>query len=150
MSLNPNQEKVKQAIENFASLLDVDPNWACAIAMVESSLGENRISRTNCRGVFQMSSIAMEDLRQQMGLPDDDLIGIVCGLLFLRLLYQRWGTLDEATNHFCDPNDRGFYLNRVLGYMQSLNQPAIPAAAEETELKPVQPPAKSWWEKLWG
>lgn len=150
MSLNSNQQKVKEAIENYSSLLDIDPAWAVAIAMVESSLGEHRISPTNCRGIFQMSSIAMEDLRQQMGIGGDDDLEILCGLLFLRLLYRRWDGLEEATNHFCDPNDRSFYLNRVLDYMKSLNQQAIPTVAEETELKPVQPPAKSWWERFWG
>ena len=147
--MNASQQEVKREIEFYSELLGVDPIWACAVAMVESSLGEHRISPTNCRGIFQMSSIAMEDLRRQMGSEDDDTVEIVCGLLFLRLLRRRWGTMEEATNHYCDPNDRSFYLDRVLGYMQSFRQQAIPATAE-TGLKPTQPPAKSWWEKLWG
>lgn len=121
IELNSNQEKTKQLIENFSVMLDVDPNWAVAIAMTESSLGEHKISPTNCLGVFQMSPIAMEDLRQEMGKPfTDNVIDVVCGLLFLRLLKERWKYMEEATLHFCDPKDKGFYLNRVLDYMEEL------------------------------
>ena len=143
--MNLNQEEVKKEIEFYANLLGVDPTWASAVAMVESSLGENRISRTNCRGIFQMSSIAMEDLRLEMGSEEDDTTEIVCGLLFLRLLCNRWGSLEEATNHFCDPKDRSFYLDRVLNYMEDFkSQPLTPVIAET-----VQPP-KNWWERLFG
>jgi len=143
--MNLNQEEVKKEIEFYANLLGIDPTWASAVAMVESSLGEHRISRTNCRGIFQMSSIAMEDLRLEMGSEDDDTIEIVCGLLFLRLLRNRWGSIEEATNHFCDPNDRDFYLDRVLGYMEEFKpKPLAPVIAET-----VQPP-KNWWERMFG
>jgi len=152
--MNPNQQEVKREIEYYAQQFGVDPAWACAVAMVESSLGENRISPTNCRGVFQMSSIAMEDLRWQMGSEDDDTVEIVCGLLFLRLLYRRWGTIEEATTHFCDPNDRSFYLDRVLGYMRSFAQLPEPEppdpAAPSVGLGPVPEKKRSWWKSLWG
>lgn len=146
--MNANQQRIKEMIENYSSLLDVDPAWAAAIAMVESSLGENRISPTNCRGIFQMSGIAMEDLRQQMGTAGDDDLEILCGLLFLRLLYRRWGTIEEATAHYCDPNDRSFYLDRVRGYMQAF-RPQVPPAPVVSEY-PVNKEPKSWWERLWG
>jgi len=150
--MNANQQEVKREIEFYAEMLGVDSAWACAVAMVESSLGEHRISPTNCRGIFQMSSIAMEDLRQQMGSEDDDTVEIVCGLLFLRLLRRRWGAIEEATNHYCDPNDRGFYLDRVLGYMQLFRQQAAAAVPVPTvaSSNPANPPAKNWWKKLWG
>ena len=151
--MNASQQEVKREIEFYSELLGVDPIWACAVAMVESSLGEHRISPTNCRGIFQMSSIAMEDLRQQMGTESDDTVEIVCGLLFLRLLYRRWGTFEEATNHYCDPNDRSFYLDRVLGYIRLFRQQATAAAVPAPPVasnNPANPPAKNWWKKLWG
>jgi hypothetical protein len=86
--------------------------------MVESSLGMVQLSRTGCKGVFQMSTIAMKDLLQEMEKQDDDMIDILCGLLFLRLLLKRWKTHEEATAHFCDPNDRSFYLGKVTQYMR--------------------------------
>jgi len=147
--MNPNQQEVKQEIEYYAHQFGVDAVWACAVAMVESSLGDDRISRTGCRGVFQMSSIAMEDLRQQMGSEDDDTVEIVCGLLFLRLLRKRWGTIEEATNHFCDPNDRNFYLDRVLSYMESFKQPLNPEPPA-VGLGPTPEKKRGWWESLWG
>lgn len=132
--MNANQEHVKQQIENYCAILDIDPNWACAVAMVESSLGDNRLSRTGCRGIFQMSSIAMEDLRREMATGHEDDIEILCGLLFLRLLYRRWGSIEQATLHYCDPADRGFYLDRVLGYLESFQKQSAPAS-------PSAPPA---------
>lgn len=86
--------------------------------MVESSLGEKQKSSTGCLGVFQMSRIAMMDLLQSMETLDDDLIDIVCGIAFLKLLLNRWETIEEATNHFCDPGDRSFYFDRVKSFMK--------------------------------
>lgn len=146
--MNPNQQRVKETIERYARMLGVDPVWAVAVAMTESSLGEARISPTNCRGIFQMSSIAMEDLRLQMGTVGDDELEILCGLLFLRLLYRRWGSIDEATNHYCDPNDRSFYLDRVRGYMRAF-MPQAPPPPVVSEY-PANKEPKSWWERLWG
>lgn len=142
--MNLNQQRIKETIENYCSLLDIDPAWAAAIAMTESSLGEARVSRTGCLGIFQMSSVAMEDLRRS----PDDVEEILCGLLFLRLLLRRWGTIEEATLHYCDPNDRGFYLDRVRGYMRSFNQPVPPPPVASTN--PANEQAKKWWERLWG
>ena len=48
---------------------------------------------------------------------DDDMIDIMCGVLFLRLLIKRHKSIDAATEHFCDPKDRHFYLQKVKGYM---------------------------------
>lgn len=144
--MNPRQDEIKRTIEYWAGLLGIDPNWASAIAMTESSLGEHRISPTNCRGIFQMSVIAMDDLRQLMGSPGDDVTEILCGLLFLRLLQKRWGTIEEATLHYCDPADRGFYLDRIKGYMREFKEQSAPEAPPVAEIKP----AKSWWAKLWG
>ncbi len=114
------QAATKSNIEKVAELFGIDPKWAVAVAMTESSLGENQVSPTGCSGVFQMSKIAMQDLLLQMRAQDDDLIDIVCGVAFLRLLLQRWKSIDNATLHFCDPNDRDFYLTRVKQYMEAL------------------------------
>jgi membrane-bound lytic murein transglycosylase MltF len=119
LNLSKKQQEIKSSIETFAVLLDVDPSWATAIAMTESSLGEHQQSPTGCLGVFQMSSIAMKDLLQNMS-GDDDLIDIVCGVAFLRLLMKRWKTIENATLHFCDPADRHFYLDRVKKFMREL------------------------------
>jgi len=98
--------------------MGLDPAWALAVAMVESSLGEKQKSPTGCRGVFQMSAIAMKDLLQEMEKQDDDLIDIACGLAFLHLLLKRHKTMEAATAKFCDPNDRDFYVSRVVNYME--------------------------------
>jgi len=119
MTLTEKQIENKVKIEFFSKLFGIDPSWATAVGFVESSLGLNQKSPTGCRGVFQMSNIAMKDLLQSMETIDDDLIDIVCGVAFLRLLLKRWGSIDEATAHFCDPNDRNFYIDRVRKYMEA-------------------------------
>ena len=118
--MTPKQLNTKAKIETVAALFGIDPKWAVAVAMTESSLGENQVSPTGCSGVFQMSQIAMKDLLLQMRAMDDDLIDIVCGVAFLRLLLRRWKTIGNATLHFCDPKDRNFYLERVKRYMEEL------------------------------
>ena len=118
--MTPRQLDTKTKIETVSALFGIDPKWAVAVAMTESSLGESQKSPTGCRGVFQMSQIAMKDLLAEMEQKDDDLIDIVCGVAFLRLLLKRWKTVAGATIRFCDPKDRDFYLQRVLGYMETL------------------------------
>ncbi len=116
MDLNQKQLDNKDKIELVSNLFGIDPNWALAVAMVESDLGLNQKSPTGCLGVFQMSTIAMKDLLQEMAKQDDDLIDIVCGIAFLRLLLKRWKTINEATSHFCDPKDRPFYIKRMIAF----------------------------------
>jgi hypothetical protein len=120
MDLSKKQVETKTKIELFARIFDLDPAWATAVAMTESSLGEHQLSPTGCRGVFQMSSIAMKDLLLSMSEIDDDLVDIVCGLAFLRLLLRRHNTLEQATKHFCDPKDRDFYWDRVQQFMREM------------------------------
>ena len=114
------QMETKAKIETIAGLFGIDPKWAVAIAMTESSLGEKQVSPTGCSGVFQMSGVAMKDLLKEMQNKDDDLTDIVCGVAFLRLLLKRWGNIEDATMHYCDPKDRGFYLSRVAKFMAEL------------------------------
>ena len=118
MNLLPKQVKVKDKIITIANAVGIDPTWAVAVAMTESSLGEKQKSPTGCRGVFQMSSIAMKDLLQEMEKADEDVIDIACGVAFLYLLLKRHKTIDAATAKFCDPKDREFYVKRVKGYME--------------------------------
>ena len=115
------QMETKQKIEDLSGIFGVDPKWAVAIAMTESSLGERLKSPTGCRGVFQMSTIAMRDLLQRMEeqTPKGILAGIVCGLIYMSILFDRFGSMDAATLHFCDPKDRHFYLDRVKQYMEA-------------------------------
>lgn len=122
MNLNEKQQDTKRKIEILAAVIGVNPKWAAAVAMTESSLGLQQKSPSGCRGVFQMSSIAMKDLLWEMERNDDDLIDIGCGILFLALLLKRWKSIDEATLHFCDPADRDFYLDRVRDYMAELGE----------------------------
>ena len=122
MNLNQKQSEIKNRIKSIAEIFGVDPVWAQSVAMTESSLGLNQKSPTGCRGVFQMSLIAMKDLLQLMEQVDDDLVDIVCGIAFLRLLLKRWKTIEEATKHFCDPNDGDFYLDRVKSYMEEFKK----------------------------
>jgi hypothetical protein len=122
MNLAAVQTANKDTIEAISAIVGIDPDWAVAIALVESSLGLNQMSTTGCRGVFQMSSIAMKDLLLSMDNKDDDMIDILCGIAFLWLLYKRHGSIEAATNKYCDPADRGFYWNRVNGYMEQFKQ----------------------------
>ena len=118
MNLTVKQIVTKEKIRRIAEAMGVDPLWAIAVAMTESSLGEHQKSPTGCKGVFQMSSIAMKDLLQEMVKSDDDLIDIACGLAFLHLLLKRHKTLEAATAKFCDPNDRDFYVSRVINHIE--------------------------------
>ena len=121
LELNTKQAETKAKIEQVCALFGIDSKWASAIAMTESSLGLKQKSSTGCRGVFQMSSIAMKDILHEMEYINDDLVDIVCGVAFLRLLLRRWGSIESATNHFCDPNDKSFYLDRVKQFMAEFN-----------------------------
>ena len=118
MNLLTKQTEVKDKITLIAKAVGVDPLWAVSVAMVESSLGIHQKSPTGCRGVFQMSGIAMRDLLQEMEKADDDLIDIACGVAFLHLLLRRHKTIEAATAKFCDPKDRDFYVSRVVNYME--------------------------------
>ena len=118
MILNKRQTDTASTIQKISEILGVDSKWTVAVAFVESSLGENQKSPTGCRGVFQMSSVAMKDLLLEMEKKDDDLIDICCGILYLRLLLKRHKTLEAATAKFCDPKDRSFYVDRVLEHMK--------------------------------
>lgn len=118
MNLTTRQIETEIKIRRISAAMGLDPAWALAVAMVESSLGEKQKSPTGCRGVFQMSAIAMKDLLQEMEKQDDDLIDIACGLAFLHLLLKRHKTMEAATAKFCDPNDRDFYVSRVVNYME--------------------------------
>ena len=122
ISLNPKQTEVKDEIVRIATALGIDPLWALSIAMVESSLGLRQKSPTGCKGVFQMSTIAMRDLLQEMVKTDDETIDITCGLAFLFLLLGRHGTIEAATAKFCDPKDRDFYVVKVMSYMEIFKQ----------------------------
>lgn len=120
MKLNKKQLETKAKIEEFASLFGIPSDWATAIALSESSLGSVQESPTGCKGVFQMSTIAMKDLWLEMSKNDEELIDIACGCAFLYLLLRRHKSIEEATLRYCDPNDRHFYLGRVLTYMEAL------------------------------
>jgi membrane-bound lytic murein transglycosylase MltF len=96
--------------------------WPVAVAMTESSLGVNQKSPTGAKGVFQMTSIAMKDLLLEMENKNDDVVDILCGTAFLYLLLKRWGTIEEATAHYCDPKDRDFYVERVMNYIKLLTE----------------------------
>jgi membrane-bound lytic murein transglycosylase MltF len=119
MTLNEKQKKVADMIGRIAAQIGMLPQWPEAVAMTESSLGLNQKSGTGARGVFQMTSIAMKDLLQEMEKQDDEIIDILCGVAFLYLLEKRWGSFQEATKRFCDPKDRDFYWDRVKKYMEA-------------------------------
>lgn len=118
-SLLEKQTETKRKIREIAPFFGLDPLWPIAVAMTESSLGMNQKSPTGCRGVFQMSGIAMKDLLQEMEKADDDLIDIACGMAFLYLLLKRHLSIEAATAKFCDPRDRDFYVQRVMDYMRT-------------------------------
>lgn len=122
MELTSKQLDIKNKIIKLSNAMGLDPNWTVAMAMTESSLGLDQKSPTGCRGVFQMSSIAMKDLLIEMEKQDDDIIDIACGLAFLHLLLRRHKTIEGAIAHFCDPKDVSFYVNRVANYMKELKR----------------------------
>ena len=121
--MTDHQKYIKLTIEELSLALGVDPSWALAIAEQESSLGEHQLSPTGAKGVFQMTRIAVLDLLQESQKKDDDLIDICFGLLFLRLLLKRWGTVEEATGHYCDPSDKHFYVPAVIKKMAKYDNP---------------------------
>lgn len=125
MNLDPKQYDTLRTVRKCATMLGIDPDWAAAVAMTESALGKHQLSKTGAKGVFQMTTIAMKDLLQEMQKSDDDLIDIACGILFLRLLLKRWKTIDEATAHFCDPKDKGFYIDRMKRFKKELQEVEI-------------------------
>lgn len=118
INLNSEQIENKKLIEQMADFFKIDPAWVLAVALTESSLGLNQKSPTGCRGIFQMSKVAMLDLLMEMEDDNDDKIDVACGCAFLFLLLKRWKSIEAATLHFCDPKDRDFYLKRVLEYMK--------------------------------
>jgi hypothetical protein len=117
MSLTDKQKDIIFKLRKLAAVVGMDSKWLCAVAFVESSLGMNQKSPTGCRGVFQMSSIAMKDLLIEMEKSNNDWADILCGTAFLMLLLDRHKTIEQATAHFCDPKDRDFYIDRVVQYM---------------------------------
>jgi len=121
VDLNQKQRETKDLIEKVAPIFGLDPSWPLAMAMTESSLGIKQLSPTGCRGVFQMSSIAMKDLLREMTKADSDIVDVVCGIAFLYILLKRHGSIVAATSHFCDPNDIPFYLKRVKSYMKDFS-----------------------------
>lgn len=118
MLLNKKQMDVKEKIEIFSKLIGVDPILSDAVGFVESSFGMNQKSPTGCRGVFQMSSIAMKDLLWEMENVGDEWEDICCGILYLRILLRRHKDVKLAVSKFCDPKDRSFYVERVIEAMK--------------------------------
>jgi len=122
MNLNEKQYETLRKIRKAAKCIGVDPDWAAAVAMTESALGLHQLSKTGAKGVFQMTTIAMKDLLLEMEKKDDDMIDIACGVLFLRLLFKRHKSIEAATAKYCDPKDRGFYIDRVKKYMEEIKE----------------------------
>jgi hypothetical protein len=120
MALTFRQKDTRDKIFKVASAVGVDPEWALAIAKIESNWGEAQLSPTGAKGVFQLTTIALKDLLQAMERKDDDIGDILCGIAFLHLLYKRWGNIHDATEHFCDPKDRGFYTPKMWDYYKKL------------------------------
>ena len=116
--LTERQKYIKDLIWKVCEAVGLNPKWAEAIAMTESSLGINQKSPTGCNGVFQMSSIAMKDLLWEMAKQDEDIVDVLCGVAFLYLLLKRHKTVEAATAKYCDPKDRTFYIKRVVDYME--------------------------------
>lgn len=122
MELSDRQVTILSFIRVVAKLANVDPDVAAGVAMTESALGDAQRSPTGAKGVFQLTSIAMKDLLQAMERKDDDVIDVLCGIAFLHLLTERHGGTEKALPHYCDPNDRGFYMDRVMRYAKELKE----------------------------
>ena len=122
MNLDQKQLTTLMKIRTAAKLAEIDPDLAVGLAMTESSLGKAQESPTGAKGVFQMSTIAMKDLLQEMKKKDDDIIDILCGVAFLYLLTKRHGSTEAALSHYCDPKDRSFYMDRVKKFAEELKE----------------------------
>jgi membrane-bound lytic murein transglycosylase MltF len=121
MELKKKQIETLEKIKMIAPCLGIDPKLAAAIAFVESSLGMFQLSKTGARGVYQLTSIAMKDLLIGMEEDNDDIEDIACGILFIRKLLRRHkGDVDKVISKYCDPNDRGFYVDKVKALMKEL------------------------------
>ena len=117
---------IPDKIREVCELVGISTTLALAIAEVESTMGKNQLSKTGARGVFQMTSIAMKDLLQEMEKKDDDWIDIMCGVLYLRVLLRRWKDVETAVKKYCDSEVRDDYWAKVSAAMDPLagtNQP---------------------------
>jgi len=56
-------------IEEEALKQGFNPGWALAVARLESKLNPTLVSPTGARGLFQLTRVAIEDVRQKFGLP---------------------------------------------------------------------------------
>lgn len=117
MNFTEKQKDIILKIKGLTGLVIMDHKLPCSLALVESSLGLKQKSPTGCKGVFNMSSIAMKDILIEMEKIDDDWNDILCGIAFIRVLLKRHKSLDEIIAKFCDPKDRHFYVDRVKGHM---------------------------------
>jgi membrane-bound lytic murein transglycosylase MltF len=125
MKLSQQQLKIKSLIDQITLAIGDDPILSVAVALVESSLGLQLKSPTGAKGVFQLTSIAMKDLFQEMDKKGNEAIGILCGLAFIHLLLKRHKTISEVILHYCDPNDYEFYLQRIKDRMKELSNDKI-------------------------
>jgi len=107
-------------IKLFSAIFSLDPVLSLSVAHVESSMGKNQLSPTGAKGVFQMTTIAMKDLLNEMEKHDDDLIDISAGCAFLRTLKRRWGMPENIVKHYCDPKEQEKYWKKVQIAMDSL------------------------------
>jgi len=121
MKLSQQQLEIKSLIEQTTLAIGDDPILSVAVALVESSLGLQLKSPTGAKGVFQLTSIAMKDLLQEMDKKGNEIIGILCGLAFIHLLIKRHGTVEEVVRHYCNPDDYDFYIMRIKNYMKELS-----------------------------
>jgi membrane-bound lytic murein transglycosylase MltF len=121
MNLSQQQLKIKSLIEQVTLSIGDNPILSVAVALVESSLGLQLKSPTGAKGVFQLTSIAMKDLHQEMDKKGNEVIGVLCGLAFIHLLIKRHKTVEEVIHHYCDPKDYDFYIQQIKAYMKELS-----------------------------
>ena len=120
------QEEIKKAIFDIAKIVDVDPALAMAIAKIESGFGFQQKSKTGARGIFQMTSIAMKDLLLYMESHTDDIVDILVGLAFLKVLSTRWNKDEQRiAEKYCDPKDRDWYPAKALELAETYRREII-------------------------
>lgn len=119
------QDEIKKSIYAIAKIVGVDPAIALAVSEVESNHGVHLRSPTGAKGVMQMTSIAMKDLLNVMDTPGKEIIGICCGVCFLKLLKDRHKTDIKALEKYCDPKDRSWYPEKVLKLAESYRKEII-------------------------
>lgn len=129
----------EEKIRAICEIMGFSGDLAVAVATVESAMGKYIISPTNARGLFQLTSIALKDMLQAMGLERHERVAMLCGIAFLCLLQDRWGD-DPRTivGHYADPAEKEAYWKKI---QKALTQTSPVVSTQGAGAASTEPPA---------